>query len=65
LVSIDFIVKLPLSKKPVIEVYYDSILVIVDRFTKYAYFLPYKKASSIDDLIYIFNKAIVSNYEIL
>jgi hypothetical protein len=46
-------------------VYYDSILVIVDRFTKYVYFLPYKEASSVDKLIYAFLQTIISNYGML
>jgi hypothetical protein len=47
------------------EVYYNSILVIVDRFTKYAYFLPYKEVSSVDKLIYAFLQAIINNYSML
>ena len=36
----DFIVKLPLSKNTITDVKYDSILVIVNRLTKYAHFIP-------------------------
>ena len=43
-------------------IHYNSILVIVDRFTKYAYFLPYKEASNVDKLIYAFLQIIISNY---
>ena len=39
---------------------YDSILVIVDRLTKFAHFIAYKEASTADDLAYIFLKTIVS-----
>jgi len=40
-ISLDFITDLPESEEPLTKVKYDSILVIVDRLTKYAYFLPY------------------------
>jgi hypothetical protein len=61
-VAWDFIVKLPLSKEPMTGVVYNSILVIVDRLTKYAYFLPYKEASTAEELAYIFMKTIVANH---
>ena len=39
-VTMDFIVKLPKSKDPMDQTTYDSILVMVDRLTKYAHFIP-------------------------
>ena len=39
-VTMDFIVKLPNSKDPVTNNDYDSILVMVDRLTKYSHFVP-------------------------
>ena len=39
-VTMDFIVKLPKSKDPVTDNKYDSILVMVDRLTKYSHFVP-------------------------
>jgi hypothetical protein len=39
----DFITKLPLSKDPTIGVKYNSILIVVDRLTKWVYFIPYKE----------------------
>ena len=41
LVSIDFIVKLLELEELIIKVTYNSILVIVDRLTKFTYFVPY------------------------
>ena len=64
-VALDFIVKLSKSKEPITKVVYNSILVITDRLTKYEYFIPYKKASSAEDLAYIFSKYVVGNYELL
>ena len=46
-------------------VVYDSILVIIDRLTKYVYFILYKEASTIEELAYIFVKWIVANHGIL
>ncbi|TQV89904.1 retrotransposon nucleocapsid protein [Cordyceps javanica] len=43
-VTMDFIVKLPKSKEPMTGVSYDSILVIVDKLTKYAYYIPYMES---------------------
>jgi hypothetical protein len=39
----DFITKLPASKDSVTGVKYNSILTIVDRLTKWSYFLPYNE----------------------
>jgi hypothetical protein len=40
-ISIDFITRLPLSKDPTTGIYYNAILVIVDRYTKYALIIPF------------------------
>jgi hypothetical protein len=61
---LDFIVKLPLLKEIFIGVTYDSILVITDRLIKYAYFIPYKEDLTVEELVYIFNRNIVTNYRI-
>ena len=39
----DFITKLPASKDSATGVIYDSILTVVDRLTKWAYFFLYKE----------------------
>jgi len=43
-------------------VIYDSIMVVTDRLTKYAYFIPYLESSSAEDLAYMFHKHIVANH---
>jgi len=43
---------------------YNLILIIVDRFIKYIYFLPYWKTANTDDLIYTFLQAIVGNHSL-
>jgi len=47
-ISMDFITKLPLAQG------YDSILVVVDRFTKMAYFVPTTKKTSAEGLARLF-----------
>ncbi|KAL2008428.1 hypothetical protein VTN00DRAFT_6622 [Thermoascus crustaceus] len=61
-ISLDFITDLPASKEPLTGIIYDSILVIVDRLTKYAYFLPYKKSSNAEELAYTFLQIIFGNH---
>ncbi|KAL2010903.1 hypothetical protein VTN00DRAFT_3621 [Thermoascus crustaceus] len=61
-ISLDFITDLPVSKEPLTGIIYDSILVIVDRLTKYAYFLPYKKSSNAEELAYTFLQIIFGNH---
>ena len=46
----DFIIKLLTSKDLVTKVKYDSILVIIDRFTKYIRFELYKEAIGVEEL---------------
>jgi hypothetical protein len=60
----DFITKLPLSEDPATEVFYDSILVIVDRFTKYSLYLPYREATDTETLAYIFYRHVVADHGI-
>jgi hypothetical protein len=43
---------------------YDSILVVIDRLTKYAYFILYKEGLTAEELVYTFNRNIIVNYGI-
>jgi hypothetical protein len=61
-VALDFVTKLPLFKELMTGVIYDFIMVVTDRFTKYAYFILYFENSSAEDLVYIFYKYIVANH---
>lgn len=51
-ISLDFIVKLPVSEG------YDSVLVVVNRLTKMAHFLPCNEASSTEEFAQLFFKSI-------
>ena len=55
LIALDFIVKLLLLKDPLIGIEYDLILVIIERLTKYRYFIPYLEVSDVEALTYTFS----------
>jgi hypothetical protein len=57
--------KLPLFKELITGVMYDSIMVIINRLTKYAYFIPYLKSFSAEDLAYMFYKHVMVNHGFL
>ena len=63
-ISMDFIVKLPLSKEPMTGSTFDSVLVIVDRFSKYAHFVPYKEATTATNFSYVFSRTVFANHGI-
>jgi hypothetical protein len=61
-VAIDFIIKLPPSADPVTKESYDGIMVVVDRFTKYGRFIPYRETWKATDLAHVFVKHVVANH---
>jgi hypothetical protein len=63
--ALDFVTKLPLFKELMIGVIYNSIIVVTDRLTKYAYFIPYFESSLTENLVYIFYKHVMANYRFL
>ena len=63
-ITMDFIVKLPLSKDTITDIKYDSILVVVDRLTKYAHFIPWKEKGNAKDLAKVILKEIIANHGI-
>jgi hypothetical protein len=64
-VALDFVTKLPLSKKLMTGVIYDSIIIVTDRLTKYTYFISYLESSSAENLAYIFHKHVMANHRVL
>ena len=60
----DFIIKLRLSKNTITHIKYNSILVVVDRLTKYAHFIPWKKKRNAKDLAKVILKEIIANHGI-
>jgi hypothetical protein len=63
--ALDFIIKLPLFKELIIRVIYDFIIIVINRFTKYAYFISYFENSLAENLAYIFYKYVMANYRFL
>jgi hypothetical protein len=63
-VAMDFVVKLPISRDPVTQEPYDSILVVTDRFTKFGRFIPYKETWTAEQLARVFVKEVVTNHSI-
>ena len=61
----DFIVKLPKSKDPVTDLPYDSILVIVNRLTKYLHFIPCNETIAAKQLGYLVIDRLVRNHRLL
>ena len=59
-ITFDFITKLPISEDPATRNGYDSIFVIVDRFTKFSYFIPYNEDTDAEQMAYIFLRHIVA-----
>jgi hypothetical protein len=65
LIILDFVVKLLLSRDLITGIKYNFILVIIDKLTKYIYIILYLKASTVEDLVYIFLRVVVANYNAL
>ena len=61
----NFIIKLPVSKKSGTDQSYDSIFIATDRLTKYGYFILYREDMLVKDLAYLFNRHVISQYGIL
>jgi hypothetical protein len=60
--ALDFVIKLPLFKELMIGMIYNFIIIVTDRLTKYAYFIPYLESFLTEDLAYMFYKYIIANY---
>jgi hypothetical protein len=64
-IVLDFVVKLLLLRDPIIGIKYDSILVIIDRLTKYIYIILYLEANMAENLAYVFLRVVITNYNAL
>jgi hypothetical protein len=59
------VIKLLLLQDLIIGIKYDFILVILDKLTKYIYIILYLKASTAENLAYVFLRIVVANYNAL
>jgi hypothetical protein len=62
---LDFVIKLLLLQNPITRIKYDFILIIMDKLIKYTYIILYLEANIIEDLVYIFLRIVVINYNAL
>ena len=60
-IMMDFIVKLPKSTDPATKVVYDSILVVVDKLTKYTHLVLWKESGTANKLASVLLKELVSH----
>ena len=60
----DFITKLPKSSNPTTKESYDSIMVIVDKLTKYSILVPFKEAYNAEQLGFTLLDQLVRNHSI-
>ena len=60
-ITMDFVVKLPKSTDPVTKVVYNSILVVVDKLTKYTHLVPWKESGTTNKLASVLLKELVSH----
>ena len=62
LIALDFVVGLLLSKDPITGLEYDSICVVTDRFTKYAYIVLVLGTMNADIIAQLFLRTIFANH---
>ena len=63
-IALDFVVALLLSKDPITGLEYDSICVVIDRFTKYAYIVPVLGTMDTNIIAQLFLRTIFANHGI-
>ena len=64
-VTMNFIIKLSKFKNSTTEKEYDSIMIIVNRLIKQAYFIFYQENMRAEETAYLFEQHIITNHEIL
>ena len=57
--------KLLKSKDPIIRQEYNSIFIIIDKFTKWGYFITYIKEISVEDIVQTYIKEVFLKYRVL
>ena len=61
----DFIVKLPKLKNPITGQKYNSIFIIVNKFTKWGYFITYIEEILVEDIAQTYIKEVFLKYRVL
>ena len=57
--------KLLKLKNPIIEQEYNSIFIIIDKFTKWGYFIAYTKKILVEDIVQVYMKEVFLKYKAL
>ena len=57
--------KLPKLKDPITKQEYDSIFIIIDKFTKWGYFITYIKEILVKDIAQVYVKEVFLRYGVL
>ena len=60
----DFIIKLLKLKDPITRQEYNSIFIIVDKFTKWGYFIAYIKEILVKDIAQVYIKEVFSRHRV-
>ena len=60
----NFIIKLSKFKKSTTEFEYDSIMIVVNKFTKKTYFISFHEKMRVKKVIYLFEQHIIANHEV-
>ena len=61
----DFIVKLLKLKNPITGQEYDSIFIIINKFTKWGYFIAYIKEILVKDIVQVYVKEVFLRHRVL
>ena len=61
----DFIVKLLKLKDPITGQEYDSIFIIIDKFTKWGYFIAYTVEILAENIVQVYIKEVFSRHKVL
>ena len=57
--------KLPKSKDPITGQEYDSIFIIIDKFTKWGYFIAYTEEILVKDMAQVYIKEVFARHGVL
>ena len=60
----DFVTKLPKSKDPVIKVGYNAIWVVINRYSKWLYFLLFIKITTVEKTSFLFLRKVTIYYNL-
>jgi hypothetical protein len=61
----DFIIKLLKSKDPITGQEYNSIFIIIDKFTKWEYFIAYTEEILVEDIAQVYIKEVFLRHGVL